>query len=74
MSRAEVARLQGQLGAAGRLQGELDSLRTRLAEAATREATLQADKAAAEQEAQRSAAQVCWRAAAAVWCVVFICK
>jgi hypothetical protein len=61
VAKAEVARLQGQLGAAGRLQGQLDDLRSQLAQAAQRETGLQQQKAAAEQEAQQKAAQVRWR-------------
>lgn len=59
VAKAEVARLQGQLGAAGRLQGELEGLRAQLAEAAQRETTLQQHKEAAEQEVQLKATQVC---------------
>lgn len=58
VAKAEIARLQGQLGAAGRLQSQLDGLRSQLAEATERESTLQQQKAAAEQEAQHKAAQV----------------
>lgn len=58
VAKAEVAQLQGQLGAAGRLQGQLDDLRSQLAQAAQRETALQQQKAAAEQEAQHKAAQV----------------
>lgn len=64
VAKAEVARLQGQLGAAGRLQGQLDDLRSQLAQAAQRETALQQQKAAAEQEAQHKAAQVRWTARA----------
>jgi chromosome segregation ATPase len=58
VARADLARLQGQLGAAGRLQGELDRLKTQLADAAQRETLLQQQAAAAEQEARQKAAQV----------------
>lgn len=60
--RAEVARLQGQLGAAGRLQGQLGDLLEQLAAATQRETTLQQQKAVAERDAQQKATQVCRQA------------
>jgi chromosome segregation ATPase len=59
VAKAEVARLQGQLGVAGRLQGQLEDLRAQLAAATQRETTLQQQKAAAERDAEQKAAQVC---------------
>lgn len=57
-AKADVTRLQGQLEAAGRLQEELGGLRQQLAQAAQREAALQKDVNAAQQDAELKATQV----------------
>jgi hypothetical protein len=54
IAKAEIARLQWQLTAAGRLHGDL---KAQLAQAAAREAALQQQKEAAEQGAQQTADQ-----------------
>lgn len=55
VAKAEIARLQGQLTAAGRLHGDL---RTQLAQAAARVTALQQQKEAVEHKVQQKAAQV----------------